>query len=125
MLPRPPALKSRGGVTAIAVASELTGMHVVLLVARNAVPGKLDLRRGLPVTVRALELAVRAKQTKSSLLEVVVLPQCPTVGIVATVALFTQSALVHVVLAVAIHAMRTGIGERLRAVALGTADDIM
>ena len=77
------------------------------------------------MAVGALELGVGTKQSKACLLEMIVLPQCPTVGAVATVALFAQSPLMHVVLLVAIDAARFGLAERLRAMALGATHYIM
>ena len=104
MLPRAPALEGRGGVTALAAPPKLTGVYVILLMARNALLRKLHFRRRLAMAIHTFELGVCSEQSKTSLLEMIVLPQCPTVGIVATVAFFTQSALMHVVLLVAVDA---------------------
>src|ERR1700688_4865942 len=52
-------------------------------------------------------------------------PQCPAVRGMASVALFAQSTLVHVVLLVAIDATGLGVAEGLGTVALGAAHDVM
>ena len=77
------------------------------------------------MAVGTLELGVRTKQPKASLLEMIVFPECPTVGAVATVAFFAQSAFVHVVTFVAIDAPRFGLAEGLGAMTLGATHHIM
>ena len=77
------------------------------------------------MAVHTLELCVGTKQSKASLLEMIVLPQCPTIGIVATVAFFTQSPLMDVVLSVAIDAASGSVAKRLGTMALRATDHIM
>ena len=77
------------------------------------------------MAVHTLELCVGTKQPKTGLLEMIVLPQCPTIGIVATVAFFTQSPLMDVVLSVAVHAARGNVAKRLGTMALRATDHIM
>ena len=105
--------------------SKLPVVHVIFSMAGDALRRKLHFCRGLAMAVGTLELGVGTKQTKACLLEMIVLPQCPTVGVVATVAFLTQSPLVHVVPLMAIDAARFGLAERLRAVALRATHYIM
>ena len=92
---------------------------------RKCIPGQLHLGGRLAMTVGTLQLGVRTEQSKTSLLEMIVLPQCPTVGAMATVALFAQSPFVDVVPLMAIDAARFGLAECLGAVALSATHHIM
>ena len=124
-LPRTPALKRLRRMTAFTTSSKLPVVHVILLMTRDALRRKLHFRCGLAMAVGTLELRVGTKQSKAGLLEMIVLPQCPTVGAVATVAFRTQSPFVHVVVLMAIDAPGFGFAEGLRAVALGATHYIM
>ncbi len=112
-------------MTAFATPSELPVVHVIFLMAGDALPRKLHFCRGLAMAVGTLEFGMGTEQSKACLLEMIVLPQCPTVGVVATVAFLTQSPLMHVVPLMAIDAARFGLPERLRAVALRATHYIM
>ena len=124
-LPCTSALERHRGMTALAAPPELTVMHVVLLMAGNALRRKLHFCRRLAMAVGTLQLGVSTKQSKASLFEMIVLPQCPTIGAMATVALFAQSPLMHVVLPVAVDAARLGLTEGLGAMALRATHHIM
>lgn len=112
-------------MTAFTTSSKLPVVHVIFLMTGDALRRKLHFCGGLAMAVGTLELGVGTKQSKAGLLEMIVLPQCPTVGAVATVAFRTQSPFVHVVLLVAIDTAGFCRPERLRAVALGATHYIM
>lgn len=57
------------------------------------------------MAIDALVLAMRPRQREPSFLQMIESPQCPTVGVVTSVAICTQSAFVDVVLLVAVDAM--------------------
>src|SRR4051812_36709806 len=100
-------------------------MYIIFLMTGDAIRRQFHFRRRLAMTIGALEFCMGTKQSEASLLEVVVFPQCPTVGVVTTVAFSTQSALVYVVLLMAIEALGLCITERLRAVALSATHHVM
>ncbi len=77
------------------------------------------------MAVGAFQLAMRARQRESSLLQMIEDPQCPTIRVMASVALFAQPAFVHIILLVAVNTARLDVAKGLGAVALGAADHIM
>src|SRR5205823_540118 len=101
-LVHPCALPRHRGMAAVALAAVLPDVHVVLLMAREAIRLELHFVRWPQVAGLAGKLAVRTAQGKSGLLAVVELPHLPAVRRVASSAVLAQIPLVHVVLAMAV-----------------------
>jgi len=110
-------------MTAIALDAVLTQVSVVLAVAGTALLGHLYGARRFAMAFGALQLCVRPQQGEVCILRMIESPQRPTVRRMAACAFRAQSALVHVVLAMAIDACRGGRAKRQRCVALRAADD--
>lgn len=110
-------------MTAIALGPVLTQVPVVLAVAGAALLGHLYRARRFAMAPGALQLCVGTQQGKVRILRMIEGPQRPTVRRMTALAFRAQSALVHVVLAMAIGACRGSRAERQRCVALRTADD--
>src|SRR5258706_14886079 len=68
---------------------------------------------------------MRARKRESRLFEMIEDPQCPPIRRMASVALFAQPTLVHVVLGVTVNTPRFHFAEGLGAMALSAADHIM
>lgn len=96
-LAHPGALECHCRVTALALASELTQVLVVLRMAGIAFHRKLDVVSRLLVAAGAVHLGVRAGQCEVRLLGVVKFPNTPAVRRVAVCAFFAEPALVNVV----------------------------
>src|SRR6266513_2086417 len=94
--------RERAYTPAPALPPVLPDVHVVLLVAREAILLELHFVRWPQVAGLAGELAVRTGEGKSGLLAVVELPHFPAVRGVAASAVLAQIALMHVVLAMAV-----------------------
>jgi len=92
-------------MAALALPPKLSRMDVIFLMARNAVLGKLRLSSRLAMAIDTFVPTMRSRQCKPSLLQMIKGPQCPSIGSVASVAICTQSALMDVVLLVAVDAV--------------------
>src|SRR5882724_852802 len=79
----------------------------------DAFPVELDLRRGLFVTGRAIELCVRAGEREAGLFAVVKFPQAPAVRRVALLTFLAEASLVNIGLFVALVTRGLGYLERL------------
>src|SRR5258708_7018853 len=77
------------------------------------------------MAIGALELAVRAREGEAGLLEMIEDPQCPAGRRMASVALFAQSAFVHVVFLVTVDTAGLRVAEGLGAMALRAAHHIV
>jgi hypothetical protein len=80
---------------------ELTQVHIILRMTRGALGAEPDLGRRLAVAAGAIELGVCAEQRESGLLAVIEVPQLPTVGGMARLALVAEASFVGIVLLVA------------------------
>ena len=98
-------------VTARALPAEAAEMHVVMLVAADALHRGLHRVGRFPMTRRAIQFRVRAGQLEVGGLAVVELPQRPAIRVMAIVAAFAERTLVFVLAAVAGIALDRGRGE--------------
>ena len=112
-------------MAAIALRAVLTEMPVILVVTDPALHLHLHRARRVVMAIGALQLLVGAQERKVSLLGVIESPNLPSVRRVAALALFAEAALVHVIVRVALVALRRRLVERERRVALRAADHPM
>jgi hypothetical protein len=112
-------------MTLLTLAAELTQVYIVLRVARSAFGAQFHLRRRLAMAGDAIQFGVRSEQCESSLLAMIEIPQLPTVGGMALLALRAEAAFVGVVLLVAIDALRACELEGFVAVTLIAPDGDM
>ena len=108
-------------MTAIAGRAVLAQMPIVLAMTGAALLRHLGRSRRFVVTVGALQLRVRAEQRKVGLLRMIEHPLRPAVRRVTALALFAESALVDIVMGMAVDAVRRRLRERERGMALRTA----
>src|ERR1700722_16540734 len=103
-----------GRVAAVALRTVLSEGPVILVMTAAALLRHLHRPWRLTLAIRAPQLGVRPEKRKVSLLGVVEHPQRPAVRGVAGLAFFAETALVHVILRVAIdaHGRRPAVGER-------------
>src|SRR5207302_5594448 len=118
LLVHPCTLPRDRGVAAVALAPVLPDVHVVLLMAREAILLELHFVRRPQVAGLAGELTVRTGEGKSGLLAVVELPHFPAVRGVASSAVLAQIALVHVVLAMAVDTLLADVAVLARQMTL-------
>ena len=112
-------------MAAVALRAVLTKMPVILVVTDPALHLHLHRARRFMMAICALQLLVGAQERKMCLLAVIESPNLPSVRRVAALALFAEAALVHVIVRVALVALRRRPIERERRVALRAADHLM
>ena len=101
-------------MAAIALRAVLTEMPVILVMTAAALRRRLHGARRFVMAIGALQLLVGAQQRKMSLLGVIEGPNLPSVRRVAALAFFAESALVDVIVRVALVALRRRPVERAR-----------
>src|ERR1700730_11023146 len=100
----PCAFPRIGRVAAVALGAIFTEVAVILVVTAPAQRRGLYRARRFVMTVGALQLGVGARQSKVSLLRMIESPQRPTVRRMTALAFLTETALVHVIMRMAIDA---------------------
>ncbi len=94
-----------GAVATLALPAEFPHMHVIFLMAADALGGQFDLLGRLSVAADAGQLGMRAQQRKIRLLGVIELPLIPAIRRVAGRAFPAQSPFVHVLRCMAADAL--------------------
>jgi hypothetical protein len=107
-----------GAVATLALPAEFPHMHIIFLVAADALSGQLDLLGRLAVAAATTQLGMRALQRKFSFLGVIELPLIPAIRRVASGTFPAQHSLVHVLRRMAADALLRRTLELLARMAL-------
>ena len=94
-----------GAVTTLALPAEFPHMHIIFLMAADALGGQFDLLGRLAMTADTGQLGMCALQRKLRLLGVIELPLIPAIRRVAGGAFPAQSSFVHVLGCMAVNAL--------------------
>lgn len=112
-------------MTAVALRSIFAQMPIILAVTAHAHRRGLRGARRLAMTGGALQIGVTAGQGKMRLLRVIEVPLRPAIGRMTGLALFAQTAFVHILVRVTVVAAGTRVFEAQSGMALRTAHDPM